>query len=203
MTEKYFADIEKRPDVFPVIWQVERLFREVVEWFAGDLSRQSTLITKSVLNSRDWSGVQLTELVNSFQEKWYFPDGLLICVWDVNQSESEAPLGFVAFEIAWNETRRKRISDLFLTINLFWVRPDKRGYGAVVAKHLLSHFLIYLMECNLVLPIVSPGGAIVFYYADLYSNGGDAISSIIEEHLELMQAQGIWRMRDLVCDVGF
>ncbi len=177
--------------------------RDEAGFYAGDLDRRSDLVSKSILNSDCWKRAQLRTLVKSFGDEWNFPESSLIPVWEVDQPEAEAPLGFVAFDIAWHETRRRRISDLSLTVNLFWVRPDRRGLGGELAKHLVSHFLLYLAECHLVLPIVSPQGVDVTYYADLYSGGGEAISSMIEEELQYMKDSGIWRINRLDFDVGF
>jgi len=43
---------------------------------------------------------------------------MIICVWGAHQKESEPPIGFISFDIAWHETSKKKISDLFMMLTL-------------------------------------------------------------------------------------
>ena len=175
MNDISFENIEIRPDIFPSKWHYKNLNPEDVEWITGGINRASRLATKSRLNSSYWKKSSLDKLIESYSDAWNYGDQMIICVWDVHQKESEPPIGFISFDIAWHETSAKKISNLFLTINLIWVRPDKRGLGGISARHITSHLILYFESCKLYHPFVALKGLTVFYYADFDSFGGEKI----------------------------
>lgn len=203
MNDISFENIEIRPDIFPSKWHYKNLNPEDVEWITGGINRASRLATKSRLNSSYWKKSSLDKLIESYSDAWNYGDQMIICVWDVHQKESEPPIGFISFDIAWHETSAKKISNLFLTINLIWVRPDKRGLGGISARHITSHLILYFGSCKLYHPYVALKGLTVFYYADFDSLGGEKISYIIQENLENMKYNNTWKIRELDFDVGF
>ena len=194
---------KERPDIFPNKWRCNTLNSADVYWLSGNINRSSSLITKSRLNSCYWRMAKLTKLVNETDADWGFDDEMILCVWDVQQLEKEPPLGFVSFNLAWNETRYKKISEFFLTVHLIWVRPDKRGLGGVVARHVTAHLLMYLRECKLIPPHVTREGVTVFYCADLYSLGGEKVSFIIADYFHFMKAAKLWKINSVVFEAGF
>ena len=113
------------------------------------------------------------------------------------------PIGFISFDFCWEETKPKKINYIGLTVHLIWVRPEKRGLGGVVARHIISHFLSYLEDCNLSPPNTPKGGIDVTYYAELGSLGGKNTSIIIMDYLGCMKILGTWEIRDIDFDVGF
>jgi hypothetical protein len=198
-----FNNIKYRPDVFPGKWHCKNLSKDDVAWAAGSVNQYSQLLTKSTLNSCFWPKVALINLVESYGEKWNFGDQIIISVWDKVQNENESPVGFVSFDFVWYENRARKISDLTLKVNLVWVRPDKRGLGGVVARHVISHFVFYLLDCNLRSPFVSRKGLFINYYADFYSIGGDKVSKILEENLAYIKEAQIWKVGVIEIDVGY
>jgi hypothetical protein len=203
MTDIYFESIEERPDIFPSKWHCRRLRRGDVECKTGNINPSSQLTTKSRLNSSYWEKNLLMKLMESYNDAWNFSDEMIICVWDVNQREKEPPLGFISFSFLWEQTKTKRISYLDFTVKLIWVRPDERGLGGVVARHVVSHLLFYLEDCKLIVPYVPKEGVDVDYDADWYSSGGEKLSYIIEDYLTFMKDNGVWKIRELTCDGSY
>ena len=100
------------------------------------------------------------------------------------------------------ETRTKRVSDLFLTVNLIWVHPSKRSLGGNTARHVVSHLLAYLGDCNFTKTIVGLSGMNVYYHANLYSSGRGTLSTVIKENLAYMKECGAWKIKDLDLEAG-
>ena len=200
MTDKYFHDIEERPEVFPNQWECDELFVGDVNWLCGDIDLASRLVTKSRLNSFDWDKAALDVLIRSYHEAWNYKDDLIICVWDVNQPESDAPLGFSVIDLSWAETNAKKICSVTIKVILIWVRPEQRGFLGFVARHVLAHLMLYLNDCKLVHPHVAQKGVDIVCYTDFIDAGGDRAPGVIEENLGYMQESGIWKIRKLVFD---
>ena len=194
---------KERPDIFPIKWHRRCLTKSDVFWMTGNINFSSSLRTKSRLNSCYWRSATLTKLVNESDADWGFDDEMIICVWDIQQQEKEPPIGFVSFNLSWNESQYKKISEFFLTVHLIWVRPDKRGLGGVVARHVTAHLLMYLKECKLIPPHVTRKGVTVFYCAHLSSLGGEKVSFIIADYLRFMKAAKVWKIRSVEFEAGF
>ena len=189
---------EDRPDIFPNKWHLKNVDHKVVKFKTEKINRNSTLITKSRLNSSYWKRTPLKKLIESFGEDWRVSSNyLIICVWDDHQKENEVRIGFINFAFVWDETKLRKISSLSLYVDLIWVRPDKRGLGGVVARHVISHLLFYLETCNLKYPFVSARGVNIEYYAELYSLGGEKVSDIITAYLSYLQDEQYWNIRNI------
>jgi hypothetical protein len=202
MNEIYFEKISLRPDIFPPKWHCKNVERDDVEWITGAMNRSSQLSTKSKLNSSYWKKINLDKLIESYGDAWNYDGQTIICVWEISQKEKEPPIGFISFDIAWKETKTQKVHTLFLTVNLIWVRPDKRGLGGVAARHIATHLIFYLENWKLIPPYVPTAGVNVFYYADFDSLGGEKISYIIQESLEVLKDNQIWKIKQLDFDVG-
>jgi hypothetical protein len=203
MEDISFENFETRPDIFPVKWSCKNITRDDVERITGKINSASQLVTKSRLNSSYWTKNSLDRLIQSFHEAWNYNDEMIICVWEANQKENEPPLGFISFHFWWQETKTKRISYLALSLNLIWVRPDKRGLGGTAARHIVSHLIFYLQNCKFVSPYVSVRGVDVTLHADFDSLGGEKVSNIIEENLMFMKDIKLWKIREVVFKGGY
>ena len=104
-------------------------------------------------------------------DTWKVSGQLIMCVWDINQKESAPPIGFISFDISRLETRTKRVGDLFLTVNIIWVHPSKCSLWGNTARHIVSHLLAYLGDCNFTKTIVGLSVMNVYYHANLNSSG--------------------------------
>jgi hypothetical protein len=198
-----YNNIEERPDIFPIKWHCKGLDKEDVQCRAGNINPSSQLTTKSRLNSSYWKKSSLDKLIESFNDAWNYSDQLIICVWNVTQKESEPPLGFISFSFKWEQTKTKKISYLEFTVNLIWVRPDKRGLGGVAARHIVAHLLCYLEDCKLTPPYVSAKGVDVTNYAEWHSSGGEKVTNLIDSYLLFMKSINIWKIRNLDYDGGY
>lgn len=203
MSEIFFEKTDLRPDIFPPQWRCKNVGRDDVEWVTGLINRGSQLITKSRLNSSYWKKCNLDRLIESYDDAWNYGDQTIISVWETSQKEKEPPIGFISFDIGWEETKAQRVHTIYLTVNLIWVRPDKRGLGGVAARHVAAHLIFYLENCKLTQPYVPKTGVSIFYHADFDSFGGEKISYIIQENLEILKENKVWNIKELDFDVGF
>jgi hypothetical protein len=197
MNENYLNNVEDRPDIFPCKWHRELDSFDVAISCSSLRSYGITgnVDTKSRLNSSYWKKPALTKMMAN--DNWRVHGQMIICVWDINQKESDPPIGFASFDISRLETRTKRVSDLFLTIKLIWVHPSKRSLGGNTARHVVSHLIAYLEDCNFTKAIVASKGMVVYYNAELNSLGGGTLSQVIEDNLSCMKETGMWKMRYL------
>lgn len=200
--QNFFETIKLRPDIFPGHWSCESLLPDDVFWITENINPSSKLITKSRLNSEHWQKARLCNLIEFYGENWSFADDLMICVWLDGQNETEPPIGFVAFSIAWTETNSRRVNLLRLDVGLFWVRPDKRGLGGCAARHVVSHLMHYLSQCKLIHPFVSLSGVDVLCRANFHSKGGERVFDIIENYLDWMKDAKRWKIRRIEIDAG-
>lgn len=200
MNEKYLDNIEDRPDIFPCKWHRQLDSFDVAMTCSSLRHSEKTGngVTKSRLNSAYWKKPALTKMLAN--DNWKVSGQLIICVWDINQKESAPPIGFISFDISRLETRTKRVSDLFLTVNLIWVHPSKRSLGGNTARHVVSHLLAYLGDCRFTKTIVGLSGMNVYYHANLYSSGRGTLSTVIKENLAYMKECGAWKIKDLDLD---
>jgi hypothetical protein len=203
MNENYLDNIEDRPDIFPCKWHRELDSFDVALSCSSLRSYGITgnVDTKSRLNSSYWKKPALKKMMGN--DNWNVKGQMIICVWDINQKESDPPIGFTSFDISRLETRTKRVSELFLTVNLIWVNPSKRSLGGNTARHVVSHLIAYLEDCNFTKEIVASKGMDVYYHAELHSSGGGTLSKVIEGNLSYMKDCGAWKMKNLELDAGF
>ncbi|MCQ8128296.1 hypothetical protein [Methylomonas rivi] len=202
MKDVLLCDVNLRPDIFPQNWTYPAMVADTVAELSGEINPSSDLITKSSLNNAQWSASELTTLMRSFDEKWNFDSNAIIAVWDANQPESDAPLGFIVFGWLWTETRTKKINTAFLDLPLLWVRPDKRGLGGTVVRHVVCHFLHYLSDCTFDHSHVSSRGMELCCHADFDSIGGEKAFAIIKDHILFLEDTEKWYIKEFIFEVG-
>jgi hypothetical protein len=199
--------------IFPKKWSCNGIDRDDVECQAIEINPGSNLVSKSKLNTRFWSNKRLHDLLNHWSspgDVWQFPDNNnIICIWAEEDNESNEPMGFVSFRVSiTKEIDQDEGGDIegiiSISIDLAWVRPDKRGLGGVVAKHLATHLIYYLQECyphNL----IGPGENWSFIYgAEYYSKGGKSFSKLIENHIQYISDEKLWPgFSSIECEAGW
>jgi hypothetical protein len=201
---------------FPKKWNCESISRDDVEGEAIEIDHKSTLHSKSVLNSRQWTGAKLHKFIRNngawFGEGWHFDSrSNTLCIWDKNSKESELPLGFVAFHYGLaksNEENNNESCDAWgyvtLYLDLVFVRADVRGLGGAVAKHIATHFISYLADCAPHKLIGQEEEWSFYYHASYCSEGGERFSKLIEEKIEYIKEQRIWPgFNDILCEADW
>lgn len=200
---------------FPKKWTCDSVSREDVESEAIEINRQSSLVSKSILNSRYWTGPKLHKFIREngswFGDGWHFDSRCnTLCIWDRDSKESEPPLGFIAFHfnfaksIEVNSEYDEVWGYVSLFLDLVFVRADQRGMGGAIAKHIATHFISYLADCAPHNLIGEEEEWSFNYHASYYSKGGERFSKLIEEKIEYIKDEHIWPgFIDISCETGW